>query len=293
MTMPSGSMIRNWILERIHVNSPSRLVIDYVREALGEMASGTDELTREVAATDRVDRMVNMLVDEQARATSGGIATFEVIGDGQDATIKGFAIDLFSDSSEMQRRRRHAALAEPARVALNDLTPGEFEALWRILIHHLGGQKFVLKAKSGDGGIDFTADFSVYRLMAALPHAAQEWIQATELRSVVTVIGQAKHTPRQRLRPAIMRELVGTMFLHEPDIPGGERKGSTGMLVTTGRFTSTADSHARRSNIILLDGDWVIAAIVNFGLGVIKVDGRLEFSGTKFKREIQRSVVGE
>ena len=80
------------------------------------------------------------------------------------------------------------------------------------------------------------------------------------------------------------------MFLHDPDIPGGERKGSTGMLVTTGRFTSAADAQARRTSIILLDGEWVSSAIVNFGLGVTDIDGELNFDGTELKREIQRAV---
>ena len=291
MTMPSGTMIRDWILGRVHTSTPPRLVVDYVRDALSEIAPGTDELAREIAAVDRTDRMVNMLVEEQARAGSGGITTFEVIGDGQDAIIKGFSIGLTSDSPEIRIRRRHAALAEPVRAALNDLSASEFEALWGILVRHLGAQNFALKGKSGDGGIDFTADFNVYRLIAALPHVAQEWVKATESRSAVTVIGQAKHTPNRKLRPAIMRELVGTMFLHEPDIPRGERKGATGMLVTTGSFASTADAHARRSNIILLDGEWVIAAIINFGLGVIHADEELDFSASEFKQEIRLSVV--
>ena len=293
MTTPTGTRIRAWILSRVHVDTPSRLVVDYVREALIDIAPEIDELTREIRAEERIERVVNMLVEEQARAVSDGIPAFEVLGDGGNATIKGFAVGLPSDSAEMQLRRRHAALAESVRSALNDLTPSDFEALWGLLLGHLGAQNFALEGKSGDGGIDFTADFNVYRLLACLPHAAQEWLQATESRSAITIIGQAKHTPGRKLRPAILRELLGTMILHDPDIRGGERKGATGMLVTTGRFASTADAQARKSNIILLDGGWVIAAIINFGLGVLEAGGKLEFSGAKLQQEIRLSVTGE
>ena len=111
MTTPSGTMIYAWIIEKIGVNTPTRLAIEYVREAIDQLAPGLDELARENMAFARIDRIVNMLVQEQVRATSAGLISFEVIGDGQDAAIKGFAVGLPSDSPEMERRRHRAALA--------------------------------------------------------------------------------------------------------------------------------------------------------------------------------------
>ena len=180
-------------------------------------------------------------------------------------------------------------MAEPVRSELLSLSPREFEALWRLIVKQLGGREFALTGKSGDGGIDFTAEFNVYRLSKSLPHAAREWLVGTEMSSTVTIIGQAKHTPTETLRPSVLRELVGTMFLHQPDIDKGERKGSTGMLVTTGRFSTNAEFQARGASIILMDGEWVVSAIINFGLGISEDSDELIFNEGDLKKAIHEA----
>ncbi len=288
MPTPTPQQIYDWVLERIQISSPARSTLEYVREAVSALSGGLDELTLLEIANQHVVTVTEMLRREQVRAIASGVTKFEIIGT-DDPVLKGFAVPLPSDSSKIAARRKRAALAEPVRSELLSLSPSEFEALWRLIVKQLGGREFALTGKSGDGGIDFTAEFNVYRLSESLPHAAREWLERTEMRSTVTIIGQAKHTPTQTLRPSILRELVGTMFLHDPDIGKGERKGSIGMLVTTGKFSSKADFQARGASIILMDGEWVVSAIINFGLGISEDSGKLIFKEGDLKKAIQKA----
>ena len=288
MPTPTPQRIYDWVLEGIQISSPARPTLEYVREAVAALSGELDELTSLEIANKHVDKVTEMLIREQVRAIASGVAKFEIIGT-DDPVLKGFAVPMKSDSSEITARRKRAALAEPVREALLSLSPSEFEALWKLMVKQLGGRKFALTDRSSDGGIDFTAEFNVYRLSESLPHAACEWLERTEKRSTVTIIGQAKHTPTRTLRPSILRELVGTMFLHDPDIGKGERKGSIGMLVTTGRFSKNAEFQARGASIILMDGEWVVSAIINFGLGISKDSGELTFNKDDLKKAIKES----
>ena len=288
MSTPTPQQIYRRVLETIDVNSPAHPVRDYIRKAVQDLSTDLDPLAILEMVDGRLPLLTRMLVDEQVRAVSEGVAKFEILG--SDAPVlKGFAVPLATDTLELSARRQRAALSQPVWNALLSLTPSEFEALWRILVEQLGGHNFELHAKTGDGGIDFTAEFNLYRLSSSLPHVAQEWLERTEYRSTLTIIGQAKHTPDSTVAPAILRELVGTMFLHTPETQKGERKGSTGMLVTTGRFSSRAEAQARRANLILLDGEWVVSAIINFGLGIEEVSSQLIFDQARLRDLVQQA----
>ena len=272
----------------MEIDSPAHPLREYVREAVEELSTDLDPLTIFEIADTNLTLLTRMLTREQVRAIGEGVSKFEILST-DFPVIKGYAVPLSTDTEELTARRQRAALAQPVRDALLSISPSEFEALWRILVEHLGGRHFVPRGKSGDGGIDFTAEFNLYRLSPCLPHAAQEWLDKTESRSTLTIIGQAKHTPNSTLLPAILRELVGTMFLHKPEIEKGERKGSTGMLVTTGKFSTNAEFQARRANIILLDGEWVVSAIINFGLGIEEVSSQLEFDQAELSNLVQEA----
>lgn len=286
MPTPTPQRIYDWVLEGIQISSPTRPTIEYVREAVVALSGELDELASLEIANKHVNKVTEMLSREQVRAIASGVVKFEIIGT-DDTFLKGFAVPMKSDSPKITARRKRAELAEPVRNALLSLSSREFEVLWRLIVKQLGGREFTLTSKSGDEGIDFTAKFNVYRLSESLPHAAREWLVGTEMRSTIMIIGQAKHMPTETLRPSVLRELVGTMFLHNPDIDKGERKSSTGMLVTTGRFSANAEFQARGANIILMDGEWVVSAIINFGLGVSEDSGELIFKEGDLKKAIQ------
>jgi len=252
-----------------------------MRDAVAEIPEVSSDLESLEVVNRSQKSVTDMLIREQVRASASSILIFEIVGV-NDPVLKGFAVPLREDSSTITARRQRALLAEPVRQALLGLTSVQFEALWRLLVEQIGGRGFALKGRSGDGGIDFVGEFNVYRLSETLTHAAQEWRSTTESRSTISVIGQAKHTPNKTLMPAILRELAGTMYLHHPDTSKGERKGTTGMLVTTGRFSANAEAQARAAGIILLDGEWVLSAIINFGLGIESDDGDLRFNETGF-----------
>ena len=278
-----------WILQRIQVNSQARLVRDWVRNAVVEMNGLESGLLISELVDDSFQLVAGMLSREQVRVAAEGIQKFEMIG-ADDPVLKGFSVPLPDDLPELTARRQRALLADPVKQTLLRLTPGQFEALWALIVKYLGGKRFVLKGKSGDGGIDFTAEFNVYNLSQSLQYATPEWLNTTESRSTVAIIGQAKHWPNQTLPPAVLRELAGTMYLHSPDTNGGERKGSIGMLVTTGRFSSRAGFQARAAGIILLDGEWVASAIVNFGLGISQDAGNFQFLETLLLDQIDQAL---
>ena len=290
MAQPRPQKIYDWILKGVTVTSPAKLLRSWIGEGVLNLAPLVSPSDFPEIIDSSLPIIFNMLVSEQVRAAAAGIQIFEVVGPDDDPVLKGFGLYLHNDTPEIMRRRKRAVLAEPVRQALLRLSAGQFEALWKSLVEHLGGRAFSLEGRSGDGGIDFTAEFSVYRLKGNLPHIAPEWLTGTELRSHISVIGQAKHTPNETLRPAILRELVGTMALYVPNVEKGERKGSVGMLVTTGRFSANADAQSRRAGIILLDGEWIVSAIVNFGLGMIENDGGVEFSEVQLRVAIQNGV---
>ena len=289
MSMPTPQQIYRRVLANVDIDSPAHPLRKYMREAVEGLATDLDALTLLEIVDTHLNLLTRMLTKEQVRALAEGVTKFEILGV-DVPVLKGFAVPLSTDTEELTARRKRAALAQPVRDALLNISPSEFEALWRILVAYLGGRHFDLRGKSGDGGIDFTAEFNLYRLSPSLPHAAQEWLDQTESRSTLTIIGQAKHTPNTTLPPAMFRELVGTMFLHNPEIETGERKGSTGMLVTTGKFSRNAESQARRANIILLDGEWVVSAIINFGLGIEEVSSQLKFDQAELSNLLQQAL---
>ena len=271
------------------MDSESRFVQDWVKDAVTELRGIEDELESLETINRSLPLVVGMLTREQMRAVAAGILKFEIVGL-DDPVIKGFAVPLPDDVPELTSQRQRAPLIEPVRQALQNLSPNQFEALWILLIQHLGGERFELRGKSGDGGIDFTAEFNIYRLRQSLRHAAQAWLDETEARSTVLVIGQAKHWPNRILPPAILRELAGTMYLHSPMATKGERRGSVGMLVTTGRFSSKAEFQARSAGIILLDGEWVASAIINFGVGIFRGSVGLQFSEAGLFEQIDKAL---
>lgn len=289
MTTPTAQQIFNWVADKIEIDTPGHPLREYMSDALAELSRHLNPLAILEIVDERLPQLASMFEREQVRAVAEGVTRFEILG-ADDPVLKGFAVALPRDTVELASRRRRAHLTEPVRNALLRLSSDEFEALWALLVQHLGGQRFKLLGRTGDGGIDFTAEFNLYRLSRSLPHAAQEWLDKTETRSIITIIGQAKHTPDATLLPAILRELVGSMFLHIPDIGQGQRKGGTGMLVTTGRFSANADAQARRANIVCLDGEWVASAIVNFGLGVVEGPNRPIFKEGTLKMLIRERL---
>ncbi len=58
------------------------------------------------------------------------------------------------------------------------------------------------------------------------------------------------------------------------------------MLVTTGRFSGNEEFRARATGIILLDGEWVVSAVINFGLGISRDSLALRFSEAAFREQI-------
>jgi len=251
-------------------------------ECLANSAPELSELERLELISSRLLEVQQMLIREQTRATASGIPVFEVVGE-QNEFIRGFGLNRPGDSMEMTNRRERARLRDQVVAALTVLSPVRFEALWRLLVERVGGSNFLHVGRSGDEGVDFTAEFRVYQLVSNLSeHVAEDWLEATRERSIIKVIGQAKHWPGRTVQPANLRELLGTIVLHKPNTTRGERKGTLGMLVTTGRFSKETYERARRAGLILLDGEWVVSAIVNFGLGVNGSCGSLSFSQADF-----------
>ena len=261
-----------------------------MKESLDDLGKDLSELERLELVASRLDLVQPMLIQEHARAAAKGIPVFEVVGESAEI-LRGFGLPLPDDSLELTHRRERARLRDQVWTALTALSPERFETLWRLLVERLGGSNFMHRGRSGDEGIDFTAEFRVYQLEATLSsHVASEWLEATRDHSTVTVIGQAKHWPGRVVQPANLRELLGTIVLHNPNTSRGERKGVLGMLVTTGRFSRDTHERAYRAGLILLDGEWVVSAIVNFGLGIGGSTGFLTFSQTEFVNLIDDTV---
>ena len=290
MPPPRSQQLYEWIVARVSVQSSSRRIYNWIKDALDDIAVDLPELERLNLIPRRMVTIREMLIREQVRAVAEGVPVFEVIGEPPEF-LRGFGLPLPGDDIGLVQRRRRAILQEPVWNALRELSPPRFEAVWRILVGHLGGSNFNLRGRSGDEGIDFTAEFNVYQLTVALSAIATEWLETTHIRSTITVIGQAKHWPNRTVQPENLRELLGTITLHTPNIPKGERKGVLGMLVTTGHFSKYADAQARRAGLILLDGEWVISAIINFGIGVTETEGTQSFNGDTFVALIDESVV--
>ena len=282
MPQPRAQQIYNWILTGVDAQSPSQTIFNWVKEAIDVLGADLTELERLELIPSRVSIVQPMLIQEQTRATAAGMPTFEVVGE-QAEFLRGFGLPLPGDSAEILHRRERARLRDQVWTALTALSPENFETLWRLVVGQLGGSHFVHRGSSGDEGVDFTAEFRVYQLANTLSsHVALEWLEATRDRSIVTVIGQAKHWPGRIVQPANLRELLGTIVLHIPNTSKGERKGVLGMLVTTGRFSRNTYERAYQAGLILLDGEWVVSAIVNFGLGIRGTTGSLSFSQTEF-----------
>ena len=290
MYRPSAQQIYNWITGRVEVLSSARTIQDWMHESLDDLAKDLSELERLELIASRLDLVQPMLVQEHARATARGIPVFEVVGEPAEI-LRGFGLPLPDDGLEMKHRRERARLRDQVWTALSALSSTRFETLWKLLVERLSGTKFIHKGSSGDEGIDFIAEFRVYQLEATLSsHVASEWLEATRDQSTVTVIGQAKHWPDRVVQPANLRELLGTIVLHIPNTSKGERKGVLGMLVTTGRFSRETYDRAYRAGLILLDGEWVVSAIVNFGLGISGTTGSLTFNEAEFVNLIDGTV---
>ena len=143
MPIPNPQQIYQRVLENVGIDSPAYPLREYVREAVEGLSSDLDPLAILEITDTNLTLLLQMVTREQVRAIAGGVSKFEILGTDLPV-IKGFAVPLSTDTEELIARRKRAALAQPVRDALLNLSPSEFEALWRILVGHLGGRHFVL-----------------------------------------------------------------------------------------------------------------------------------------------------
>ncbi|MBE3012287.1 restriction endonuclease [Microbispora sp. NEAU-D428] len=119
--------------------------------------------------------------------------------------------------------------------------PSAFERLTQRLLRETGFDNVIVTGRSGDGGIDGTADY---------------WLSLVSL----TVVFQCKCS-RKSLGPDEVREFQGAMH----------GKADKGILITTGTFTPGAQAEARRAGALridLIDGARLCDLLKEFKLGV-------------------------
>jgi len=124
---------------------------------------------------------------------------------------------------------------------LTKMDPEAFERLSQRLLREAGFVNVEITARSGDGGID---GIGVYRLsLVSFP-----------------VFFQCKRY-RGSVGPGVVRDFRGAMV----------GRGEKGLLITTGRFTSSAEDESTRDGappIELIDGDRLCDLLKTYELGV-------------------------
>jgi hypothetical protein len=280
---PTTQQVIEWILQRVTLDSPSAPLRKLVFEAFRNLRPEADELDLLQWRDESLNSVREALSVRYNREVESGIPRFELIGNPPEY-IKGSAVEMPTDTDSLRKQRRMLSLAGDVRSALQHLSAEQFEALCCLVQIKLGAKDFQITGKTGDGGIDFLAKFCIFELKQAVI-SVPRWVERLESQSMVVVVGQAKRWFDRPVQPCHLRELIGASILYQLE-SGESMPRAVSIFMTAGTFTRGALEIGRRAGIITLDGQWLITALLYFGIGVTCFADTPAFDETAFLRQV-------
>jgi HJR/Mrr/RecB family endonuclease len=185
-----------------------------------------------------------IVTDIARRANAGEDERFVSFGRG----LYGLANHRSVSVLEEAVRRNNAEVRERLRQELREMDPFAFEDLVALLLEALGFVDVEVTARSGDGGVDVRGALAVGGI--------------TNVKTAIQVKRWAKNVPGKTVR-----ELRGGLSPHE-----------RGLIITTSDFTRDAKTEADtadRMPISLVNGEKLVALLIEHGIGVVLTEARI------------------
>ena len=182
------------------------------------------------------------------------------------------------DSLELQERKKRRLRFTDYYLALNDLTPRQFELLCGKLIKLIGVNDPIVTRSSSDEGIDFYG-----RLRLDSIFFPQDLSPTIQKQLTIWLVGQAKHYRIVQSGTSEIRDLFGSIALgragafgsvnsplHDLEIRVGDPVFA--LLVTTSTLSSNAWRLLMRSGVIGMDGEMLAAFLADREGGISTSD---------------------
>ncbi len=232
-----------------------------------------------LVAAERAEKLfaaTRQLIDErdQELTSSGGIPILRLQGASSDL-VSGSCFVLNTDEPMVASAKATRIFAADIQEQMRDLSFSEFELFGRRVLQQLGADNAKVTASSNDQGIDFYGEISVAQF-GGLPEGFFHLSHNVRF----TIVGQAKHYPKNKIGPNLVRELIGAMSLsrtrtfsnEKVDLFDGVSVSPFGPLLavffSTGEFTSGAKELARKAGLIVFSGSQLATYLADNGVGV-------------------------
>jgi hypothetical protein len=270
-----------------------------IEEALVEIGGITPIRATEIAG-DRESAIAARILELSGTADdSGRTYGLMLVGSASDR-VCGSSHPLPSDAPMVTQAKKGREFVSEILNAIRNLSFGEFEVFSGRILRLLGAGVAQETQQSGDQGIDFFGVISVGELKDLPPGFFRLSHDVG-----VTIVGQAKHRPKDTLYPDTVRELVGSMSLAR-----NETFSKTGidlfdrikltpfgpmvaLLFTTGQISSGAEALAHEAGLITMDGYQLAVFLADCAVGLVERDGEKVFSPDAFREWLNVPPVDE
>ena len=255
--------------------SPRR-VVDILEEIiLSKNWKNSASEARELAEDWVAKVIVRLRVDLTALNEQGRPARYAFNSSSEDL-VQGACFVEPKDSALLVGSKERRLHSDNCYLALQQITPTQFEKLCGKLIGLLGVRKPVVTRASADEGIDFYGKLELGSFF--YPNDLTPTVQK---QMDIWLVGQAKHYKALQSGTPELRELVGAVELGRAKVFGSKTSPLEGMdirvadpvfsiFLTTGTISSNGWSLLRRSGVVGLDGEMVAAFLADRGVGVDK-----------------------
>jgi Restriction endonuclease len=194
-----------------------------------------------------------------------------------DYMVQGCAfIEMGVDTSQLQEAKRRRAAIGDYVVAINNVSPDEFEGMCRGMLAELGVDDPVVTPHSADEGIDFYGRLRLegrIETVTALPGIYRSL--------AVWMVGQAKHYDAMQSGTPDIRAIVGAVQLARgkaygsatdkyPDLKLRVCDPIFYLFFTTGEISSAGWRLLDQSGVIGMDGQMVAAFLADHGVGRVE-----------------------
>ena len=161
----------------------------------------------------------------------------------------GKALFSLKNSSESQSspsmiiEKQNEATKQKLKDVLHSMDPFQFEYLVADLLQNIGYENVFVTKRSGDKGIDVTANLTVGGVT-----------------SVKTVIQAKRYAPHNKINGAVITQLRGSAEVDQ-----------RGLIITTSDFTKDGIEESQAQNkmpVSLVNGEKLIQLLIKYGVGV-------------------------
>lgn len=231
--------------------------------------------------------------EDRERTRLGETYGLRLLGTSRDS-VSGSCFVLPDDDSAIAAAKENRIHVDRIESEIKNLNFSDFEKFGARVLQQMGAKNTKVTPHAGDQGIDFYGEISLADI-EGLPVGFFHLSHGAKL----TVVGQAKHYPENKIGPSHIRELVGAMSLARTDTYSKDSidlfdglhlppfAPVLAVFFSTGKFTRGAYTLARNAGLIAFSGHQLATFLADHGVGLISTGGTTSFSTSEFKMWLQ------